>query len=66
MRLEDQQILLRVYLRNTDQYRWLSATDTIVERARRASARSSERPKASSGKRSWQLDPPGGGVKVPS
>jgi hypothetical protein len=35
MRLEDRQVLLRVYLRNTDQYRWLSATDTIVERARR-------------------------------
>lgn len=35
MRPEDIQILLRVYLRNTDKYRWLSATDTLVERARR-------------------------------
>jgi PII-like signaling protein len=35
MRLEDVQVLLRVYLRNTSKYRWLSATDTLVERARR-------------------------------
>jgi PII-like signaling protein len=35
MRPEDVQVLLRVYLRNTDKYRWLSATDTLVERARR-------------------------------
>jgi PII-like signaling protein len=35
MRHEDVHVLLRVYLRNTDKYRWLSATDTLVERARR-------------------------------
>jgi PII-like signaling protein len=35
MRPEDDQVLLRVYLRNTDKYRLLSATDALVERARR-------------------------------
>jgi hypothetical protein len=35
MRLEAVHVLLRVYLRTTDKYRWLSAADTLVERARR-------------------------------
>jgi PII-like signaling protein len=35
MWFDDVQVLLRVYLRNTDKYRWLSATDSLVERARR-------------------------------
>jgi PII-like signaling protein len=35
MWLDDVQVLLRVYLRNTDKYRRLSATDSLVERARR-------------------------------
>jgi PII-like signaling protein len=33
MRLDDLQVLLRVYLRNTDKYRWLSAADILIERA---------------------------------
>ena len=35
MKLEGEQVLLRVYLRNTDKYGWWrSAADTLVERAR--------------------------------
>lgn len=33
MKLEAEQTLLRVYLRNTDQYGWSSAGDSLVERA---------------------------------
>jgi PII-like signaling protein len=36
MKLEGEQVLLRVYLRNTDKYGWWrSAADTLVERARK-------------------------------
>src|SRR5947199_10628443 len=36
MKLEGEQTLLRVYLRNTDEYGWWrSAADTLVERARK-------------------------------
>jgi PII-like signaling protein len=34
MKLEGEQTLLRVYLRNTDKYGWSSAGDTLVERAK--------------------------------
>ena len=35
MKLEGEQVLLRVYLRNTDKYGWWrSAGDTLVQRAR--------------------------------
>jgi PII-like signaling protein len=34
MKLEGEQTLLRVHLRNTDKYGWSSAGDTLVERAR--------------------------------
>jgi PII-like signaling protein len=34
MRLEGEQTLLRVHLRNTDKCGWLSAVDTLVQRAR--------------------------------
>jgi len=34
MKLEGEQTLLRVYLRNTDKRHWVSAADTLVERAK--------------------------------
>ena len=34
MKLEGEQTLLRVYLRNTDKYGWSSADDTLVGRAK--------------------------------
>jgi len=34
MKLEGEQTLLRIYLRNTDKYGWSSAGDTLVERAK--------------------------------
>ncbi|HUY36344.1 MAG TPA: DUF190 domain-containing protein [Pirellulales bacterium] len=36
MKLEGEQILLRVYLRNTDQYGWQTAAEAIVEQAKKA------------------------------
>jgi PII-like signaling protein len=36
MRLEGEQTLLRVYLRNTDKHGWASAADSLVEQARHA------------------------------
>jgi hypothetical protein len=35
MKLEGEQVLLRVHLRNTDQHGWRNAADALVERARR-------------------------------
>ncbi|MBI3408698.1 MAG: DUF190 domain-containing protein [Planctomycetes bacterium] len=35
MKLEGEQTLLRIYLRNTDKCGWSSATDTLVERAKK-------------------------------
>ncbi len=34
MKLEGEQVLLRVHLRNTDQFGWRNAADSLVERAR--------------------------------
>jgi PII-like signaling protein len=34
MKLEGEQTLLRVHLRNTDKYGWSAATDSLVERAK--------------------------------
>jgi hypothetical protein len=34
MRLDGEQTMLRIYLRNTDRYRGLSVVDTLVDRAR--------------------------------
>jgi PII-like signaling protein len=35
MKLEGEQTLLRIYLRNTDKYGWSTASDALVERARK-------------------------------
>ena len=34
MKLEGEQALLRVHLRNTDKHGWVSAADTLVDRAK--------------------------------